>query len=235
MFKENVWTLREQLTLYRRCLKWHVFVQWSEENKERDWLSSFKKKRGSGSSSLWMRLYAPWAGVHFQICNLSIIKQWAAHIDAYLPKCVTQFPKQQLHLNILSRKKRKSQTHEISAHQTEVWYKYDKRGSDKKKTRRRRKLDFFYFDSPIPISRRRRLSSPALYSSMQIIPAECRYLGLFVMVEVYHSVRLRRAAWHELMMNAAGRDRGSERERPDSCKRGDTETDRRGENERVGD
>lgn len=167
MFKENVWTLREQLTLYRRCLKWHVFVQWSEENKERDWLSSFKKKRGSGSSSLWVRLYAPWAGVHFQICNLSIIKQWAAHIDAYLPKCVTQFPKQQLHLNILSCKKRKSQTHELSAHQTKVWYKYDKRGSDKKKTRRRRKLDFFFLTVQSP-------SLAAAASHRQLCTRRCR-------------------------------------------------------------
>lgn len=40
---------------------------------------------------------------------------------------------------------------------------------------------------------------------MQIAPAECRYLGLFVMVEVYHSARLHCAASHELMMKA-GRD-----------------------------
>lgn len=192
-------------------------VKWREQRK--GLIKLFQKKGGSGSSSLWMRLYAPWAGVRFQICNLSIIKQWAAHIDAYLPKCVTPFPKQQLHLNILSRKKRKSQTHEISAHQTEVWYKYEKGALIKKKLEEEESWISFFFDSPIPISRCRRLSSPALYSSMQIIPAECRYLGLFVMVEVYHSVRLRRAAWHELMMNAAGRDRGSERERPDSCRR----------------
>lgn len=56
-----------------------------------------------------------------------------------------------------------------------------------------------------------------LYSSMQIIPAECRYSGLFVMVEVYHSLRLCCAASHELMMNT-GRDRKSERERADSCR-----------------
>lgn len=79
-------------------------VKWREQRK--GLIKLFQKKRGSGSSSLWMRLYAPWAGVHFQICNLSIIKQWAAHIDAYLPKCVTQFQKQQLHLNILSQKKK---------------------------------------------------------------------------------------------------------------------------------
>lgn len=60
------------------------------------------------------------------------------------------------------------------------------------------------FDSQIPIS----LSLSSLCSLM-IIPAECRHLGLFVMVEVYHSVRLRRAASHELMMNA-GRDRKRE-------------------------
>ena len=46
-------------------------------------------------------------------------------------------------------------------------------------------------------------------------------MGLFVMVEVYHSLRLRRAASHELMMNAR-RDRERERERADSC-RGATE------------
>lgn len=60
-------------------------------------------------------------------------------------------------------------------------------------------------------------SSSAPYSSMQIIPAECRYLGLFVMVEVYHSLRLCCAASHELMMNAGG-DGKSERERADSCR-----------------
>lgn len=43
---------------------------------------------------------------------------------------------------------------------------------------------------------------PSQPLSMKIIPAECRYLGLFVMVEVYHSLRLCWAASHELMMNA---------------------------------
>lgn len=42
---------------------------------------------------------------------------------------------------------------------------------------------------------------------MQIIPAECRYMGLFVMVEVYHSG----SASHELMMNGR-RERWRERE-----------------------
>lgn len=48
---------------------------------------------------------------------------------------------------------------------------------------------------------------------MQIIPAERRYLGMFVMVEVYHSVRLCRTASHELMMNARRdrKKRGKER------------------------
>lgn len=48
---------------------------------------------------------------------------------------------------------------------------------------------------------------------MQIAPAECRYLGLFVMVEVYHSARLDCAASHELMMNAGG-----DGERADCCR-----------------
>lgn len=53
---------------------------------------------------------------------------------------------------------------------------------------------------------------PAPESSlMQLIPAECRYLGLFVMVEVYHSLRLCCAALHELMMNERT-DRQKERE-----------------------
>lgn len=46
---------------------------------------------------------------------------------------------------------------------------------------------------------------------MQIIPAECRYLGLFVMAEVYHSRRLCCAASYELMMNGR-RERWREEE-----------------------
>lgn len=87
-----------------------------------------------------------------------------------------------------------------------------KTSSDKKK-----KKKVAFFDSQIPIPLPLSVSSPALHSPMQIIPAECRYLGLFVMVEVYHSLRRRCAAWHELMMNA-GRDRRRERERADSCR-----------------
>lgn len=60
-------------------------------------------------------------------------------------------------------------------------------------------------------------SPPFLSLSMQIIPAECRYLGLFVMVEVYHSLWLCWAASHELMMNGR-RDGKRERERADSCR-----------------
>lgn len=52
----------------------------------------------------------------------------------------------------------------------------------------------------------RRVWLPLPCSPMQITPAECRYLGGFVMVEVYRSARLYCAASHELMMNA-GRDR----------------------------
>lgn len=55
--------------------------------------------------------------------------------------------------------------------------------------------------------------SSAPCSPMQISPAECRYLGLFVMVEVYHSARLDCAASHELMMNA-----GRVGERADCCR-----------------
>lgn len=42
-------------------------------------------------------------------------------------------------------------------------------------------------------------------------------MRLFVMVEVYHSLRLCCAASHELMMNGRG-DRKRERERADSCR-----------------
>lgn len=63
---------------------------------------------------------------------------------------------------------------------------------------------------------------------MQIIPAECRYLGLFVMVEVYHSLRLCCAASHELMMNA-GRDGKSKKREGRQLQGGDRETDRRTE------
>lgn len=170
-------------------------VKWREQRK--GLIKLFQKKRGSGSSSLWMRLYAPWAGVHFQICNLSIIKQWAAHIDAYLPKCVTQFPKQQLHLNILSRKKRKSQTHEISAHQTEVWYKYDKRGSDKKKKLEEEESWIFFFWQSNP-----HLSPPPpLIASSVLVDADhsC-WVQIFGLVCYGWSVSLseappRRMAW----------------------------------------
>lgn len=69
------------------------------------------------------------------------------------------------------------------------------------------------------------LTTPPLSWSMQIIPAECRYLGLFVMVEVYHSLRLCCAASHELMMN--GRD-GGEREREGrEMQRADIQSDRK--------
>lgn len=169
MFKENVWTLREQ---FFTDVAWNDMylcseVKWREQRN--GLIKLFQKKGGSGSSSLWMCLNAPWAGVHFQICNLSIIKQWAAHIDAYLPKCVTQFPKQQLHLNILSRKKRKSQTHEISAHQTEVWYKYDKRGSDKKKLEEEESWIFFFLTVQSPS-----LPAAAAASHRQLCTRRCR-------------------------------------------------------------
>lgn len=55
-------------------------------------------------------------------------------------------------------------------------------------------------------------------SLMQLAPAECRYLGVFVMVEVYHSARLYCAASHELMMNAR-----RDRERADCSREAATE------------
>lgn len=126
MFKDNVWKLREQLTLYGCCLKWHVFVQWSEGNKQRDWLSSFENKR------VWVvkLVNAPVCtmnGCSFSNSQPLDNKAVSRTHRCTSPKVCHAVSKATAPFKYyITQKKEKKISHEISAHQTEVWYKYEK-------------------------------------------------------------------------------------------------------------